>query len=225
MSIKIISKQISSYLDLIKTLKKAMYSYFGKDKVTFTAAYPKTSSANSIKTPIIIYSILSKKPGSYGRNSEIKPRHRETLKDENGEIIEVYAQMFDYSILFEIWESDGETADETLDRFQKFIFQYTGYFKKLGVAELIFNNIDGKKSDNSDMWRADLSCRKVIYDIRIEEITGIKVPSIENIHLDTIVYENSFEMILSPMDHEDESLIDKERVKTIITKGDTNVSS
>ena len=192
----------------MKTVQQVLYAAWGKDKIQFTSAYPKTSDSKDITPPIITYSILNKTPGAVGskNTSEIKPRHREFIKieDEKGNTtnVELFGQLFDYTILFELWAEDGEEADELSERFQYFMSQYIGYFKKAGVSEIVFENMDG--TVGNPQWRTDLISRNVIYRVRLDEVTGIRCPSIEDVTVDAILHKTSFDMLLDILTRDDD---------------------
>lgn len=197
MKISIDSRKISNINDLMKTIEKLLYSTWGKDKIQFFAAYPKLNDPSTLSTPIITYK-YSKVPGRLKNATEIKPRLREAIKIEdtnlpiNGEVLEIWGQIFDYTVEFEIWGQSGKEVEEITDKFQKFIFKYTGYLKKIGVNEIIFEKLT--PSEIAKNWRTDLITRKIVYFIRIDEVTGAKVPTLENIVIEKYLHETSFIM-------------------------------
>ena len=199
MEINLTSSTIMSYRDLMRTIQKLLYAAWGKDKVRFTSAYPKKTETEKISPPIITYTILSKTPGAFGKNtSEIKPRHRETLivKEKDKEFpVELMGQTFDYKILFELWSEDGDSADELAERFQQFMFQYTGYLKKTGVMEILFDGMDGNA--DTSQWRGDLIKRNMVYHIRLDEVSGARCQMIEEIVIGTLIHDTAYNMLLN----------------------------
>lgn len=199
MEINLTSSTILSYRDLMRTIQGRLYTSWGIDKIRFTSAYPKKTESDNIVPPIITYSIISKSPGAFGKNTnEIKPRHRETLKVKEGDkdiLIDLQGQMFDYKVLFEVWAEDGDSADELAERFQQFMFQYTGYFKKAGVVEVIFEGIES--GGTGTQWKTDLIKRSVIYLIRLDEVSGARCPAIEEITINTLMHETAYNMVLN----------------------------
>lgn len=193
-------KKITNLIDLMKLMRKLLIVSWGADKVTFTAAYPKSTSPTDLTTPIITYKTKSKLPGRFNNTSEIRPRYRSDIEIANtnlpieAKFIEIYGQMFDYYVEFEIWAEDGEEADEVASKFQEFIFKYTGYFIGLGVDRIYFEELNSDES--SGKWRTDLINRTIIYHIRIDEIVAIKVPTIEEITIDLYKYEDRFARLL-----------------------------
>jgi hypothetical protein len=142
---------------------------------------------------------MSKVPGKFKDTTERKARLREKTiikdKDDKDIMIEFMGQVFDYSILFEIWADDGDAADELAEKFQRFMSQYAGYLKKLGVKELFFESMFDDNSENQ--WKTELSKRSITYYIRLEEVTGIHSPTIENIEVGTKVYDGPYNMLLN----------------------------
>lgn len=198
MIVNIQSPQIQNYRDLMRTLKQLLEAAWGKNNVRFVAAYPKSTDATNIKTPFITYSVVSKAPGEFKSASELKPRYRETIfVEEKGKQIpiELYGQMFDYRILFEIWADDGDSADELVERFQLFMAQYAGFLKKKGVTEILFDEMTGDEA--SGKWKTDLIRRRIIYRIRLEEVTQIKCPITEEIVISTLLHDSSYNMVLN----------------------------
>lgn len=205
MQINLTSATISTYRDLMKTIQQVLYASWGKDKVRLTSAYPKKTEGDNIIPPIITYSIVRKIPGVLKGSSEIKPRQREVIniQDEQGHTVplELLGHLFDYTILFEVWEGDGDAADELAERFQHFMTQYTGYFKKAGVNEMIFDRMDSTLG--TPEWRSDLVKRNIVYFVRLDEITGATCPVIEDITVDALVHQTTFQMVLDILTRDD----------------------
>lgn len=199
MDININSSTIVSYRDFMRTLQKLLYAAWGRDKVMFVSAYPSNADSVNIKTPIITYSVSSKKAGSFKTSSEIKSRLRDVIRLENEEgnefSVELFGQVFEYRILFECWAEDGDSADELLERFQRFMSQYTGYLKKEGALEVIFESADGNESEFK--WKTDLIKRNIVYYVRLDEITSAQCGKIEEITIATLLHDNPYNMVLN----------------------------
>lgn len=200
---------ILTYTDAMEQLKKLSNVYFGQDKVNFTAAYPQINNPDDIVTPLITYKLKEKTPGLFGSTKEIKPRYRgevqaevhNTVTDEN-EIITVVlsGQMFDYLIEFEIWEADPIRADKTLEEFERFINQYTGYLMKSGVDKIFFQSATGMNDNGA--FETTLSCRKVEYLFRIDTVIGAECKKIDNITIAIRVHEATGQMLLELLNDE-----------------------
>lgn len=171
-------------------------------ELDFTASYPKVKDTQSVSTPIITYQLELKKPADVNGVKEIKPRLRETIKvpeqiietmDESfvhreGAAMEVWGQMFDYYIDFNVYGSNADEADEAADRLQQFMFKYTGYLMKLGVLQIVFEELRNNPGEKN---KANIPCRTVSYMFRIDEIVGAKVPHIENIIIETSIIDDA----------------------------------
>jgi len=207
MEINLSSTTVFSYIDLMRTIQKTLYAAWGKDKVKFTAAYPKKSETESIKPPIITYSVLSKEAADLKGTQEIKPRIREVVKlvehndlnedvpekDKRDIAVELWGQMFDYRILFEIWATDGEEADKIAEDFQHFMFNYTGFYKKSGAQEIIFQSMDS--NNGSAQWKTDLIKRSIVYFIRLDEVTGVRCAQFEEFIVTASPYPSAYHML------------------------------
>ena len=143
---------IMKFSNFVEVLQKCFNSYFGIDNATLCAAYPSVvPDDNELKLPIITYK-YSKTPseiGSVAKNTELKPRHRETIvvfpndnKKENGVHVDVYGQKFSYKVQFEVWATNGQQVDEYTEKFEIFMNTYSAYFKSKGIINLIFIRSD-----------------------------------------------------------------------------------
>lgn len=202
MELKIETRRISDYKSLLRTIKDALATNF--NDITFTGESPQVSETESMSTPIITYRLESKTPGEFSSGmKEIKPRLRETIVvpetlfitgDEpvleglkKGGSMEVWGQMFDYVLEFKIYGSNTEEVDNIADKFQQFLFKYTGYFKKIGVSEMIFISM---KSE-SDTSKSKLPTKIITYLFRVDEIVGVKIPVVESIGIEVKTYEST----------------------------------
>src|SRR5690606_7866362 len=109
-------------------------------------------TSEKIEHPYITYSIISRVP-----KDEIKPREREHLlrenthRDEEGRQGRIYGQKFKCIVQFNIIASEYSEADEVMNTFEDLILSYTHYFKKNGVAELLFEK--HFTDENFDIYR------------------------------------------------------------------------
>lgn len=196
MTIDLTSTSIASFTDLMRLIKQTLIASWGKDKVSFHAAYPKVKESDPIPTPIITYG-YTKRPGQFNRQQEIKPRVRGSLEVAIGEEVrkvDVLGQTFDYTVTFEVWADTGEEADETAERFQRFMAQYAGYFQSRGVLQIIYEQTDSGQSQNP--WRSGLVRRVAQYLVRLDETVGILDPRITDIITGTKAHISAFHMHL-----------------------------
>jgi hypothetical protein len=194
MELRLNTRAISGFTSLMGVIKQALK--VNMPNVTFTSTSPETTPTESVNTPIISYKMISKEPGDMKNAKEIKPRLRETitLAEEDmdgiegnglaGRAIEVWGQMFDYDVEFSVYGHSDDEAAITADKFQQFMFKYTGYLKKLGVSEIIFTRM--KHDDTS----TTMPCKKINYYMRIDEVVGIKAPGVENIDIETHIIKD-----------------------------------
>lgn len=135
----------------------------------------------NIDKPIISYRVLGRKP-----KMEIKPRIREEIEENNpvtNEKIlgEVWGQKFECYIQFDLIGSVYTEAEQVMNKFEELMFKYTGFFKKNGVAELIF---DKHLTDESfDNLRESYSVRSLIYRVEVEKLIVVFKHEIEEIEL------------------------------------------
>lgn len=134
--------------------------------------------SNDLKldSPIITYKLISRKP-----KGEIKPRFREGFQEskdsKEGRVGEIYGQKFKCHIQFNIFASVYEVAEQVMERFEELMVTYAGYFKKNGVAELLF---DQQFTDQSfEAMRETLSIRNISYYVEVEKLTVIMRESIK----------------------------------------------
>lgn len=196
MKINYKDKAICRFSNFVTILESCFKSYFGIDDATLCAAYPSiVPDDNELKLPIITYK-YAKIPavlGSVAKNTELKPRHRETIKvypdknDEHGVIVDVYGQTFSYQVSFEVWGSNGEQADIYTEKFETFMNTYASYFKHCGISNLIFKSIDPSQEKNQ--WRSDLIKRELKYEMILDEITNFQQHDIKSIITEGMITE------------------------------------
>jgi hypothetical protein len=180
---------VFNFSGFMEILNKCFNSYFGVDNATLCAAYPSVvPDDNELKLPIITYK-YSKVPaelGSVSKNTELKPRLRETIKiypdgndSSDGVHVDVWGQTFMYSVSFEVWATNGQQSDELTEKFETFMNTYSPYFKSRGVNNLVFKYINPAQEKNQ--WRSDLIRREINYEMLLDEITNFHTHSIKNI--------------------------------------------
>lgn len=128
----------------------------------------------------ILYRVIERKP-----KNELKMRHSENIEEVVDEqnnkkrLGQIWSQRQDCIIQFDIIASDYATANKVMNSFEDMIFQYSGYFKKNGIAELYFKKYF---TDTSiDRYRQYLSVRSIQYFVEIEKQTTIFNSTLEEI--------------------------------------------
>lgn len=154
------------------------------DNVDFIPDERKIHSMDIMKNmdkPIISYKVIERKP-----KKEIKPRIREDFEEINPYTKEkllgqVHGQKFTAIVQFDIVGSVYTEAEEVMNMFEELMLKYTGFYKKNGVAELIFEE---HLSDSSfDNLRESFSIRSLRYYVEIEKLTVSFKQEIEEIEL------------------------------------------
>lgn len=102
---------------------------------------------------------------------DIKPRYRGTIRHpyRDGEYVELYGQVFDLIVEFVIFSKSAEEADEMVLDLEDFIQNYTGFFKKSGVQEILFNSQGTDEVIQNQ--RITVAKRPMYYKMRFEKIT------------------------------------------------------
>ena len=128
----------------------------------------------------ILYRVIERKP-----KNELKMRHSENIEEVVDEktnkkrLGQIWSQRQDCIIQFDIIASDYATANKVMNSFEDMIFQYSGYFKKNGIAEIFFKKYF---TDTSiDRYRQYLSVRSIQYFVEIEKQTTIFNSTLEEI--------------------------------------------
>jgi len=130
-------------------------------------ARPQVDQHLSLNEPHIYYEVLSRVPCM-----ELKPRERQEILDTDDKGVSrkgrVWGQRFECHVQFNILAGDYKTADKVMELFEDLIFNFTSYFKKNGVAEILF---EGQATDhNLDAYRQALSVRSLQYCVWVEKL-------------------------------------------------------
>lgn len=120
-----------------------------------------------INNPHIYYSVISRKPCM-----ELKPRERQEINETDflGKVRQgrVWGQRFECLVQFDIVAGDYEAADKVMEVFEDVVFNYTSYFKKNGIAEILFD--EQLTDSNLDIYRQSMSIRSLRYRVWIEKL-------------------------------------------------------
>jgi hypothetical protein len=197
MNIALESQELMNIGDWFRTLQACVTARYGKDKLSFTAAYP-NNLADDLRTPMITY-YYRQSPGSFGNSTERKPRQGPegpiTVDNTEGQSqsIVLMRQRFDYFVTFEIWESDGVKADELAQEFRRYLISLNQYFIKLGVGDMLFLSLDG--TQNERQWRTDLVRRELQFQVVMDEITNVTSPNMLAFSIKGFVYRSLYHLI------------------------------
>ncbi|PTY92887.1 hypothetical protein [Heyndrickxia sporothermodurans] len=171
--------------DFIKMVSKIVSMALKKQKVEFIPDEGKrvlVDPNEKIDHPFITYKVISRTP-----KGELKPRERESLiaedvaKDADGRQGRVYGQKFKCYVQFNIIASEYSEADEVMNTFEDLILSYAHYFKKNGVAELLFEK--HLTDENFDIYRQTMSVRNLQYYVEVERLTVVFDSEIKDIQI------------------------------------------
>ncbi len=169
------AKGNASYDDFITMVKTIVAKALKKYKIKVLPGEGTKIYLNpheKIEGPYIFFNLISRTPAS-GSMAQPKPKLREQFveKDERGNILHrgnIYGQLFDCLIQFNIAAADYETANKVINAFEEAMFKYTGYFKNNGVSDIFF--IKQYEDDRMDPFRDKHSIRSLQYNVRLEKI-------------------------------------------------------
>lgn len=174
------SERSCSFIEFTDMMHRLLKAAWGDDWGSFMEAFPNGRDPENVKLPVITYRILQKLPGIVGKNEtrEVKPRFRQSFAmvnpiEDGPTIMNVYSQVFDYQVVFELWEENNTQADLLAERFEDFMMTYTGYMMSQGVGQIIFQLMTG---DDGRLQLRDKAVRRDYqYLVRLEK--HIEVPS------------------------------------------------
>jgi len=132
-----------------------------------------------LKLPLITFRLIRRLINQQFK--DIKPRHRMVIRhpDDENEFIELKGQIFDFWVEFLIHAPTSEEADRLVDEFDDFLLMYRGFFKQMGVQELLFY-AQGEDHVMAD-YKFPIACRPLQYTVRFEKITPIFLNQIERL--------------------------------------------
>ena len=100
--------------------------------------------------------------------------------EDTGDAFLVYRQWFDTVIEFNIYGRTNKEARQLQKRFENLITVYTGYLKRQGISEILYEReVSPKFSLNYD---EQVSMRSIYYYIRFESITSVRQSVINTIN-------------------------------------------
>jgi hypothetical protein len=193
MIVSLNSDKLLSISDFFRTLQAAIAAEYGKDKLTFTAAYP--LSQDDYQTPIVTYH-YRQFPGTFSNTKELKPRHSQDINVDTKDgprIVSIFRQRFEYTITFEVWHHSGLEADNMAEAFRKYLTLLLPYFKALGLQDMIFTGLDGTQPEQR--WRTDLVRRELTYHVVLDEITSATTLPILAFNIGGFVYKSIYHLL------------------------------
>lgn len=127
-----------------------------------------TTNTNSMTFPHIIFDVMKRIPSINKKG--IKPRMTQLVLDpDNSDYTLILSKRwFDCDCRFLIAHNTNKEAQELMTKFETFMEAYVGYFKKLGVTEIIFVSED--KYEPSESVLSDKSIKCLNYYLLFERI-------------------------------------------------------
>jgi hypothetical protein len=184
-----------------------------KNYVTFSHSFP-TSTPNELSTntggegvdsapmrPTISWFLARKEPAGlnqpFGPRKELKPRHREELKDPMapGETVIVSGQWFDNIVQFDALYSDNKSAESLIEWFEQFMRLYRQVLERKGVSQVFFwrRNSD----DTTREWRQPLWKRSAQYYLRTEHLEAVYTRDLLRVNISLGLDTNSMGSLAS----------------------------
>ena len=162
----------ATFEDFIEWVNRLVSKVLKKYKVEFSAdegSKTKVSATQTLDHPHIQFTIKSRKPKS---GFYAKPRIREeftesSINNSKGRRGTIYSQIFDYIVQFDILASEYTTANAVMNAFEDAMFNYTAFFKKNGVSEILF--LQQYTDSEQDIYRNAVSVRSLQYLVSIEK--------------------------------------------------------
>lgn len=175
----------ATMLDFVEMVAKVITRTEKEYDVTFLMDEGKRLALDpneKVNNVFITYEVLERVP-----TKEIKPRERESFIDEvtfsqsESRQGRVYGQKFIAKIQFNIIASEYKAAERVMNIFEDLIFSYKHYFKKNGVAEILFEKQLTDK--NYDIYRQNMSVRNLRYEVHLEKLHVIFDTEFDNVSI------------------------------------------
>ena len=162
--------------DFIEMVGKVVTKALKKKKVEFKpdeGVRLERDVLEKLDHPVITYKVINATP-----QGELKPRVREgvhEILEEDSQINRhaarpgrIWGQKFVCDVQFDIIASDYKEVTQVMKDFEDIVFNYTAYFKRNGVAELLFSR--RFTDQNLDIYRQSVSVRSLQYYVAIERL-------------------------------------------------------
>ncbi len=169
---------------LAEILKRLCNAAWGPDWGELSPDLKHGEDSSSIVLPQITMEINTKDicEGLGGLKPVLVDIVNETTEtgEETGDAFLIYRQWFDSVVEFNIYGRTNKEARELQKKFEKLITVYTGYLKRQGISEILYEReVSPKFSLNYDE-----SCpmRSIYYYIRFESITPVRQSLINHIN-------------------------------------------
>lgn len=176
------AKKSANLDDLIEMIAKLVSKTMKETNTQFIPDEGGRILADTTKTlnnPYIFYKVIERTP-----KGELKPRERELITETSADEKtnrqgRIFGQKFKCLLQFNIVASEYSTANKVMTDFEDLMLNYTYYFKRNGVAELLFHKHFTDK--DLDIFRQTISVRSLQYYCEVEKLTAVFESDIENI--------------------------------------------
>lgn len=186
------SDKATTFLGFIDDLRK-LWKAAGKEADIVRRNNSKELESNSL----ITYRIKRRIP--HPDFKEKKPRYRATINHpyRPGEKVELYGQVFQLIVEFNVYSLSDEEADELTVHLEEFINNYKAFFKKQGVKEIYF--IEQGEDEVYTGFHAPFAKRTLFFDMHFEKITPKYLNQIEQLAIQASILNKNNE------EHKEES--------------------
>ena len=118
----------------------------------------------------------------------LKPRLVDVIEEideegnQTGDAFLIYRQWYDTNVEFNIYGRSSQEARKLQQRFENLLNIYTGYLKRHGISEILFEREVSPKSSINYIETIPMRC--IYYYIRFESITPIRQRLINRINIE-----------------------------------------
>lgn len=162
------SATLDDFITMLAMLVKKTMKKDGVEFVPDEGARIELDPKKTLDHPYILFDVVSRIP-----QTELKPRAREVIRERTDDQANarnglVWGQRQKVIVQFNVIACDYVQANRVMNNLEELIFKYTAYFKKNGVAEILFQ-MQGTDR-NLDYYRQSTSVRSLQYMIEIEKL-------------------------------------------------------
>lgn len=159
---------------------------WGEEWGTFTLEEPVGNDQENLKAPIITYDTHERVRSE--SHKSLDPILFDNVRDPHdpGASIKRYRMWFDVEMEFKIYHETNRDARILMEEFETLLFTYKGYFKNMGISDIIF--LAETKPMVTTLWQQELPTRTLRYLVRIERITTIRSSALQkatSVRIDT----------------------------------------
>lgn len=171
----------ATFLDFVDDLRQLWEAAGKRGKIVRSFQKDKASY------PIITYRILKRRP--HPAFQEKKPRLRQTIRHPHqpGDFIEIYGQVYQVIVGFNVFSTSDEEADELAVELEEFLFQYKAFFKKRGVKEIYF--LEQDEDETVETSHFPLVKRSLVFDMQFELIIPFYQNQIEQLAIQASIHK------------------------------------